>query len=47
MVHYTEYFIKMKILFLFKQYLIHIQSEWDQAAGLSYFSPLPTPKGQV
>jgi hypothetical protein len=24
-----------------KQYFIHIQSEWDQAAGLAYFSPLP------
>jgi hypothetical protein len=25
----------------FKQYFIHIQSKWDQAAGLAYFSPLP------
>jgi hypothetical protein len=29
-------------VFLSKQYFIHIQSEWDQAAGLAYFSPLPT-----
>jgi hypothetical protein len=29
-------------VFFFKQYFIHIQSEWDQAAGLAYFSPLPS-----
>jgi hypothetical protein len=31
-------------MFFFKQYFIHIQSEWFQAAGLAYFSPLPTLK---
>jgi hypothetical protein len=38
----SEYYIDiLSFNFFFKQYFIHIQSEWDQAAGLAYFSPLP------
>jgi hypothetical protein len=40
----SQFYIVSDFFFLFKQYFIHIQSEWDQAAGLAYFNPLPTSK---